>query len=120
MFNFFKKTPPKDPTPDPVDEILIEGAAITFFVEDGEPKVDIALPNYEESSIEGLAIILGGLLGCNFFSSTMDMVKEGFLEEGKPEYLLRIIAILETLELYKKNSEEGETEEPCIKPQDAI
>jgi hypothetical protein len=120
MFNFFKKTPPKEITPEAVSEIPIEGAAITFFVEDGEPRVDIALTDYKEASIEGMATILGGLIGCTFFNATMEMVKDGFLAEENPEDLLRMIAILETLEPLNKKSKEGEKEEPCIKPQDAI
>jgi len=124
MFNFFKKTPPEepapDPVPDPVEEVTVEGASVIFFVEDGEPKVDIFLPDYEDSTINGLGIILGGLLGSAFFSSTMDMVKKGLLEEDKPEHLLVIVSILESLDLFQKHSGDSEKEEPCIKPQDAI
>jgi hypothetical protein len=120
MFNFFKKTPPEEPAPDPAEEDAIEGASVIFFVEDGEPRVDIFLSDYEDSSIKGLGIILGGLLGCTFFSSTMDMVKKGLLEEDKPEHLLMVVSILESLELFQKHSGDSEKEEPCIKPQDAI
>ena len=106
MFDFFKKKPPEEPVPDPDEEqLLIDGAAVTFFVEDGEPKVDISITDYEDSSIQGIAIILSGLLGCTFFNATMDMVKDGFLEEDKPEHLQKIIAMLETLDLFQKHSD---------------
>ena len=120
MFNFFKKTPPEEPVPDPPEELTIEGASVTFFIEDGEPRVDIFLSDYEDSSIEGLGMILGGLLGCTFFGSTMEMVQKGLLEEDKPEHLLQIVSILESLDLFKKHSGNSDKEEPCIKPQDAI
>ena len=122
MFNFFKKKKEVGQPEETNEEERFDqyGATITFFIEDGEPKADIAILDYEDDSVEGLALILAGLVGCTFFTATMDMGKDALMTDDRPEELLKIVTILEALELFQQQSRENAKEEPCIKPQDAL
>ena len=120
MFKYLKKlVSPSEPTEKEPDSIENVGACITFYVQDGEPKVDITMADYSQESVQDLTTILMGLAGSVFFSPTMEMVKDGLFSEDEHEILLKIYMSLGEMEKIVQKNKSGK-EEPCIKPQDII
>ena len=122
MFNFFKKREEaSQPEPEKVEEEQPFGAQLIYFVDEGEPKVDVSIPDFEPKSIENLTILLAGISGAAYFTPTLDLVKEGMIEAGKSEELLKMLNILQVLQLTKNSiGNKDEKEEPCIKPKDVL
>ena len=110
-----KDVPPQDEN-EPIENV---GASVTFYVQDGEPKVDISVADYSQQSVEDLTTLLMGLIGSLFFAPTLEMVKDGLLSEGEHNMLLKIVKSLGDVGQLGGNQESGK-EEPCIKPQDVI
>ena len=115
MFDFFKKKNEEH------QEEVPFGAQLIYFVDDGEPKVDVSIPDYSKESLENLTILLAGISGSVYFNPTLDLVKEGMIEGGEQEALVKLLGILQVLHetMEKRATKDGE-EEPCIKPQDAL
>jgi|GEM_PF-3408938 len=125
MFNFFKKKEGVSQVePQVVEETEEEypfGAQLIYFVDEGEPKVDISVPDFTPESIENLTILLAGISGSVYFTPTLELVKEGMIEAGKSEELLKMLNILQILQLTKHSTgSKDKKEEPCIKPKDVL
>jgi hypothetical protein len=123
MFDFFKKSK-EQPEPEQEAEDKTEtpfGAQLIYFVDEGEPKVDVSIPDYTKESMENLTILLAGISGSVYFNPTLDLVKEGLIESDQPEALIKMLSILKVIQETKEIlGNEDKEEEPCIKPQDAL
>ncbi len=122
MFNFLrKKQEVSEPDPEEVVEETPFGAQLIYFVDKGEPKVDVSIPDFTAESIENLTILLAGISGSVYFTPTLELVKEGMIEGGKSEELLKMLNILQVLQLTKDSiGSKDKKEEPCIKPKDVL
>lgn len=122
MFRYLKELilSRKEINPNEEDESVDNvGASVTFYVQEGEPKVDISVADYSQESVKDLTTLLIGLTGSLFFAPTMEMVKDGLLSESEHEILLKIMTSLAEMKTLERQSIK-EKEEPCIKPQDVI
>ena len=122
MFNFLrKKQEVSEPDPEEVVEETPFGSQLIYFVDKGEPKVDVSIPDFTAESIENLTILLAGISGSVYFTPTLQLVKEGMIEGGKSEELLKMLNILQVLQLTKDSiGSKDKKEEPCIKPKDVL
>jgi hypothetical protein len=113
MFDFFKKKKEEHQ-----EKEVPFGAQLIYFVDDGEPKVDVAIPDYSKESIDNLTILLAGISGSVYFNPTLELVKEGMIDGGEEEALIKLLGILHLL--HQQTGTKDDKEEPCIKPQDAL
>jgi len=121
MFNFlklFKK--PVEEEQQPVDDVY---ASITYFVGSDEvPRVDIQIKDYEQETISSLIDLLLTLGSEDFYFDTLEMIKEGFVQEDR-EDLFHVIAARIALAALADDAirdDENEEDQPCIPPSDVL
>tara|TARA_B110000902_G_scaffold253302_1_gene315789 strand:+ start:1753 stop:2121 length:369 start_codon:yes stop_codon:yes gene_type:complete len=122
MFNLFKKKNEEIQEEEQVEkEEQAVSAQLIYFVDEDEPRVDVSIPDYSKESIQNLTILLAGISGSVYFNPTLELVKEGMIEEGEEEALIKLLGILQVLHETKERIDTKDSEEqPCIKPQDAL
>jgi hypothetical protein len=127
MFNFFKKSPEKKEIFEKEEKDNLSSVKFTINKE-AEIYVDINLADYDKESISNFAALLSNLSSFRFHMEVLEIVKNGFEDNKKLElfdYLLSEIITYtqddtENLEKILKDQEEGDSEEPCIKPSDML
>jgi hypothetical protein len=115
---------------DPKEELARDIATITYRVDkNGEFYVDIDLEDYTNDTVQKLGYLISSIPSLQFQVQTMDIVRKAFMKDGKKEELERLIAtvivksekFLDRLEKQcEEEEEEGQGNEPCIKPSDMI
>lgn len=111
MLNFFKKR----------KQTTEEFVTISYKVDKNFiTKVNIELADYTDQSIEALTTLLKMMSSDNFFIETVQFVKNGLLESGREDLIIKALLPLSE-EINKKltqNRKEHNREQPCIKPSD--
>lgn len=118
MFNFFKK---KDVIQEDVesekgsvvgDEVA---AAVTYYITfEGVPFVDVKMCDYDEETVANLSTLLKGIHSGDYFPDTIEMIRDGFIEQGKPELYIAVAAIIGSAIISQTD------EQPCINPSDVF
>ena len=130
MFKFLKNIltfQPKKVEEDIKEEIPDESieerdirASITFFIgEDGSPYVEANLKKVEKENVFLMSELLTGIAQNKFTSSTVELVRDFLIENGRPDLFL-VLAEQITALAYEQKENKKEEEEPYIKPSDAI
>lgn len=92
--------------------------------EDGEIFVDIDIQDYNEETISNFAKILCGISSFKFHIETLNIIKNGFIENGREELftvLLEEILRISKDEIYSQHeSGKKDNDEPCINPSDML
>ena len=121
MFNFFKKD--KEETQE-VEEQVADGkeisvdvddicAAITYYMtKQGTPFVDIQIADTDIETSLFMSELLKGIYSNEYFPETLEMIKDGFIEQGKAELYIAVAARLGSV--LKTSSDD----KPCISPSD--
>ena len=121
MFNFFKKD--KEETQE-VEEQVADGkeisvdvddicAAITYYMtKQGTPFVDIQIADTDIETSLFMSELLKGLYSNEYFPETLEMIKDGFIEQGKAELYIAVAARLGSILTSSSD------EKPCISPSD--
>jgi len=127
MLNFFKKTAQDIESPESKADNSI--VAITYYIEKGSknPKIDIHIKDYLDSTIESLADMLCVLDSGQAMNVTLELVRDGLEENGVPDKFIGIATKLAMLRVANRTEEEIEIkdedsneEEPMIKPSDMM
>jgi hypothetical protein len=110
---------------------------VTFYIKKGEIYVDINLTDYSDETLNNFAKVIAGLSSLKLQLETIEMIKEGFLGDGKKselnKFLLKVASIcalntqsieehFEEKKAEKKAGKKGGKKEgePCIKPSDML
>ena len=121
MFNFFKKD--KEETQE-VEEQVADGkeisvdvddicAAITYYMtKQGAPFVDIQIADTDIETSLFMSELLKGIYSNEYFPETLEMIKDGFIEQGKAELYIAVAARLGSILTSSSD------EKPCISPSD--
>jgi|TARA_Y100000817_G_scaffold294235_1_gene267915 hypothetical protein len=121
MFNFFKKD--KEETQE-VEEQVADGkeisvdvddicAAITYYMtKQGTPFVDIQIADTDIETSLFMSELLKGIYSNEYFPETLEMIKDGFIEQGKAELYIAVAARLGSILTSSSD------EKPCISPSD--
>lgn len=93
--------------------------------EKGEIFVDIDIQDYNEQTISNFAKILCGISSFKFHLETLNIIKDGFVENGREDLfglLLEEILRISKDEIYSHSESLGkpDNEEPCINPSDML
>jgi hypothetical protein len=88
--------------------------------ETDKPKLNIALDNFEEDSINALCQILTLCANEYFFLNVVEVVKEQFILNERLEELEALLVHVAAIELKDKVKlfQREATEQPCIRPSD--
>lgn len=114
MFKFFKKDKEKV-VEEQSQEVNAQDicAAITYYItKEGIPFVDIQMTDTDIESSLFLSELLKGIYSNEYFPETLEMIKDGFIEQGKAEVYIAVAARLGSV--LKISSDD----EPCISPSD--
>ena len=123
MFNFFKKKPIK--IEEPVDTVSksVPLVSITYNINNNlETSVDILMDDYGDESINGMCKLLDTLSNDRFYIETVDMLKQGLINDDQQEVLLTILTHISQQSRYKiiQSHKDSTNDEPCIKPSDML
>ena len=123
MFNFFKKKPIK--IEEPVDNVPngIPLVSITYNINNNlETSVDILMDDYGAESIDAMCKLLDTLSNDRFYIETVDMLKQGLINDDQQEVLLTILTHVGQQARYKiiQSHKDSTKDEPCIKPSDML
>ena len=124
MFNFFKKD--KQNIVEEEVQTLSDGeskeidvdvkdicAAITYYItKEGTPFVDIQITEADVESSLFLSELLKGIYSNDYFPETLEMIKDGFLDQGKAELYIAVAARLGSA------INTSTDDKPCISPPD--
>jgi len=114
MFGFLKKEKKKVEKIDGDNPIL---ASINYYIrEDGSPFADIHVSEMDKQSTELLTDLLIGITLNNYLETTIDMIKDHFIETDNLDLYLTMASKIASL--YDQGIKEEE--EPCIRPSDAL
>ena len=120
FLNIFNKKN-KEPEKAAQDDIPVI-AAVTYSIDNtGEMFIDVNMEDFDDNSIEALAVVLSMVSTIKCQLMTMDMIKHSFAKEGKvQEYLKLVTAVIDnTADLLAETRNEN-SEEPYIKPSDMM
>lgn len=120
LFDFFKKKQKIDENDIDENDVLARISYIVF--KDGNSTtMDLELQDYSDQSINALCYIIDSLAEDGALLETMNIVKNGFVSEGREDCLLKIFnRISKHTKEQIINSNNSKTEEPCIKPLDVF
>lgn len=123
MFNFFKKKPIR--IEESVDNITsdIPLVSITYNINKNlETSVDILMDDYGAESIDAMCKLLDTLSNDRFYIETVDMLKQGLINDDQQEVLLTILTHVSQQARYKiiQSHKDSTKDEPCIKPSDML
>lgn len=119
MFNFFSKNKDTEPQEEDTEQGLegdddIAGAITYYITQDGVAFVDVKLSDYEDDTVINLSTLLKGVHSGEYFPDTIAMIRDGFIEKGKPELYIAVATIIGTDIMSQTD------EQPCISPSDAF
>lgn len=125
MFNFFKKNKeklePEKITPDETKEDDRKTeldhkdicAAITYYItKEGVPFVDIQMAEADVETSLFLSELIKGIYSNDYFADTLEMIKDGFIEQDKSELYIAVAARLGSV------LQTSTDDKPCIRPSD--
>ena len=122
MFNFFKKQKPdvqpkkeenKADTPDIV-------AAVTYYMtSEGQAFVDVEMIEFNDASTITMAALLSGINTGLYSHDTLEMLRNGLLEEDRTDLYLLLITKLASV-FADSTKDEGDEDEPLISPSEVL
>jgi hypothetical protein len=122
MFNFFKKQKPdvqpkkeenKADTPDIV-------AAVTYYMtSEGQAFVDVEMKEFNDASTITMAALLSGINTGLYSHDTLEMLRNGLLEEDRTDLYLLLITKLASV-FADSTKDEGDEDEPLISPSEVL
>ena len=122
MFDFFKKQKPdiqpkkeeiKDDTPDVV-------AAVTYYMtSEGQAFVDVEMKEFDDASTIMMAALLSGINTGLYSHDTLEMLRNGLLEEDRTDLYLLLVTKLASVYI-DANKNEGDEDEPLISPSEVL
>ena len=122
MFDFFKKQKPdvqpkkeeiKDDTPDVV-------AAVTYYMtSEGQAFVDVEMKEFDDASTIMMAALLSGINTGLYSHDTLEMLRNGLLEEDRTDLYLLLVTKLASVYI-EANKNEGDEDEPLISPSEVL
>ena len=122
MFSFFKKKKEVLDNTTSEEENTRDSAiraSITFFIKDnGDPYVEANLKEVGKEDVLLMSELLAALAKNQFLDSTIELVRDFLIEQGRPELFLLLAEQIAALAYEGKIV--GDKEEPYIKPSDAI
>jgi hypothetical protein len=122
MFNFFKKKQIQ------TEEIIVNDdklpvVSITYNINQKlETSVDILMDDYGAESINAICKLLDTLSSDSFYIETVNMLKQGLINDDQQEVLLTILTHVGQQARYKiiQSHKDSTKDEPCIKPSDML
>jgi hypothetical protein len=121
MFNFFNKKENTEPREEEeeIGQKLEDGddiaAAITYYIsQDGVAFVDVKLSDYEDDTVINLSTLLKGIHSGEYFPDTIAMIRDGFIEKGKPELYIAVATVIGSAITSQTD------DKPCISPSDVF
>ena len=119
MFNFFNKKKNTKSKEEETGQKLEDdddiAASITYYItQDGAPFVDVKLCNYEDDTVINLSTLLKGIHSGEYFPDTIAMIRDGFIEKGKPELYIVVATLIGSAIMPQTD------EQPCINPSDVF
>ena len=119
MFNFFNKKENTEPQEEETEQQLEDGediaGAITYYIsQDGVAFVDVKLSDYEDDTVINLSTLLKGIHSGEYFPDTIAMIRDGFIEKGKPELYIAVATLIGSAIISQTD------EQPCINPSDVF
>ena len=122
MFNFFKKKQIQ------TEEIVVNDdklpiVSITYNINQKlETSVDILMDDYGAESISAICKLLDTLSSDSFYIETVNMLKQGLINDDQQEVLLTILTHVGQQARYKilQSHKDSTKDEPCIKPSDML
>jgi hypothetical protein len=126
MFNFFKKNKESkiieqeniDQKPDKLPLVTI-----AYNIDSNlEASIDILMDDYKVESINAMCKLLDTLSNDGFYMETINMLKQGLINDDQPEVLLTILTHVGQQARYKilQSTKDSTKDEPCIKPSDML
>ena len=122
MFDFFKKQKPdvqpkkeeiKDDTPDVV-------AAVTYYMtSEGQAFVDVEMKEFDDAATIMMAALLSGINTGLYSHDTLEMLRNGLLEEDRTDLYLLLVTKLASVYI-EANKNEGDEDEPLISPSEVL
>ena len=122
MFDFFKNQKPdvqpkkeeiKDDTPDVV-------AAVTYYMtSEGQAFVDVEMKEFDDASTIMMAALLSGINTGLYSHDTLEMLRNGLLEEDRTDLYLLLVTKLASVYI-DANKNEGDEDEPLISPSEVL
>tara|TARA_B100000700_G_scaffold195735_1_gene215438 strand:- start:19353 stop:19724 length:372 start_codon:yes stop_codon:yes gene_type:complete len=122
MFDFFKKQKPdvqpkkeeiKDDTPDVV-------AAVTYYMtSEGQAFVDVEMKEFDDAATIMMAALLSGINTGLYSHDTLEMLRNGLLEEDRTDLYLLLITKLASV-FADSTKDEGDEDEPLISPSEVL
>lgn len=119
MFDFFFGKKPTNEEPKNKNVL----ASITYYIADNSnPMIDISLGDYEDSSIKALCKLLDVLSKDACYLETLDMIKNGLVQDGEEEALIKVFTHISEQAGKKitRVHKESAQDQPCIKPSDML
>ena len=122
MVDFFKKQKPdiqpkkeeiKDDTPDVV-------AAVTYYMtSEGQAFVDVEMKEFDDAATIMMAALLSGINTGLYSHDTLEMLRNGLLEEDRTDLYLLLVTKLASVYI-EANKNEGDEDEPLISPSEVL
>mgnify|MGYP001189809588 CR=1 FL=1 len=127
MFSFFKKKKVEQNETSQDQDFVLEpeencSVSIRFFIKENEsnPTVDVEIRDYEDKTTDDLCRLVVALGTDQLYIETIEMIKNGLLEDSKSETLLKLALHIGDTLSKKQKSVEKTKETPCIKPSDML
>ena len=134
IFDFFKKKVSEEPPEEHQDDDYINlgpdselQASISYFIlSDGVPRLDIEIKDYTEDTIDNLCVLLLSLNMHETYTETLEMIKEGLVQEGREDVFAKVSSQISAAVLLREltssptTTAKKEGEDPCINPSDVL
>jgi fructose 1,6-bisphosphatase len=126
MFNFFKKNKEskiieQENIDQKSDKLPL--VTIAYNIDSNlEASIDILMDDYKVESINAMCKLLDTLSNDGFYMETINMLKQGLINDDQPEVLLTILTHVGQQARYKilQSTKDSTKDEPCIKPSDML
>lgn len=123
MFEFLKKQDKNFDVSQPNQEDLTQ-VAITYFIEEGDDtvKIDVGIKDYSNESIKRLGDILNIILQEKGYIETVQIIQNGFLDQGLEEEALKFLLIIakQSKEYISDMTQDNKRSKPCISPSEML
>jgi hypothetical protein len=114
MFNLFGKKESPEEIP----------ASITYYTDkNSNVKIDINMEDYDASTINSMAKLLGVLARPDTIMETFEVLKVGITSDNREDVLIAIANLVQesAMKLSAKYEKDDDKEEqPCVKPSDML
>ena len=123
MFEFLKKQDKDFDVSQPNQEDRTQ-VAITYFIEEGDDsvKIDVGIKDYSDENIKKLGDILNVILQETGYIETVQIIQDGFLDQGLQEEALKFLLIIgrQSKKYISDTTQEQKRSKPCISPSDML